>query len=261
MKLYFDHRTCEAVSVYITVNDEYLGRVRARKERVTSIELPLDVEKIKLSFSAVFDPSDELEKVEYNSFSFGYEKEKEIAHGGLVRMGWQYPYDLEIDMTKYQEDLVFYPANLYIADSEDILFYKGRRVSNCGGVEMKLLKRQQGFKVKDYRKEKMLTEGLFLLAGCAFLFFNLFQYFVMYLPDPEAFEVIQGTHRMLSIKSHLYVSHSTYYIMHIVGCSMIASGSLGYLYHLAHYDGMIREEKMKDTYIFTERDEVKESYQ
>lgn len=258
MKLYFDHRTYDAVSVYITVNDEYLGRVRARKERVTSVELPVHAEKVKLSFSEIFDPSDELEKVEYDSISFGYEKE--IVHGGLDRKGWQYPYDLEIDMTKYQEDLIFYPANLYIADSEDILFYKGRRVSDCGWVEMKLLKRQLDFKVKDYRKEKMLTAGLILVAACVFLFYHLVIYLTEYLPDPVAYEAFYGASRLIRI-GHGFTSIPTnvYFIMCICGEFVIGAGCLFWIIGLARYDGMIREEKMKDTYMFTERGEIKES--
>lgn len=260
MKLYFDHRTFDAVSVYITVNDEYFGRVRARKERVTSVELPVHAEKVTLSFSEIFDPSDELEKVEYDSISFGYEKEKEIVHGGLERMGWQYPYDLEIDMMKYQEDLVFYPANLYIADSEDVRFYKGCRVSDCGWVEMKLLKRQLDFKVKDYRKEKMLTAGLILVAACVFLFFHLAIYMTEYLPDPVAYEAVYGATRLIRIgKGYTSIPTNVYFIMRICVEFAIGAGCFSWIIGLARYDGMIREEKMKDTYMFTERGEIKES--
>lgn len=259
MKLYFDHRNYDAVSVYIHVNDEYLGRVRARKDRVTSVEIPAHAEYIKLSFSEIFDPSDELEQVEYENISFGYEKEKEPAHGGLEKMGWQYPYDLEIDMTKYHEDLVFYPANLHITDLEGLLFYKGRKVSDCGWVEMRLLKRVQDFKVKDYRKEKMLIAGLFLLAGFVFLFFNAYQFCTEYLPDPAGYEALHGPDRVLFYKSYIIVPHSVWYTVHVFVDMMIVLTSLGTLYHLAHYDGMIREDKMKDIYYFTESGEIRES--
>jgi len=258
MKLYFDHRTYDAVSVYITVNDQYLGRVRARKERVTSVELPPDAERIKLSFSEIFDPSDELEKVEYDNISFGYEREKETASGVLEKKGWQYPYDLEIDLTKYQGDMVFYPANLNVADSDDILFYKGRRVSDCGWVEMKLLKRKQEFKVKDYRKEKMLAAGLILLGASAFLLCNMYLYFV----NPAMAEKILGeSGGTLHIFGSVGIPVPTekWLVMSMIGGLVAMIGDLLWLRSLIKYDGMMREEKMKDTYLFTEHGEIKEA--
>ena len=60
MKLYFDQRQAEKINVFVYFDDDYYGKVVATKGDVTGIEVPINTQKVRLSFTDIFDGSDEL---------------------------------------------------------------------------------------------------------------------------------------------------------------------------------------------------------
>ena len=50
--------------MYIYIEDNYYGKISAQKNCVTGFEVPDFAKKIRLSFSTVFDPTEELESFE-----------------------------------------------------------------------------------------------------------------------------------------------------------------------------------------------------
>ena len=58
MKYYFDQRDSKNVNVFIYVDDEYYGKIYANEACVTSVELPDEAKRIRLSFSDAFTSID-----------------------------------------------------------------------------------------------------------------------------------------------------------------------------------------------------------
>lgn len=147
MKYYFDQRDSKNVNVFIYVDDEYYGKIYANEACVTSVELLDDQsgafleddsdesEVTETETEETKDP-DLLESVAYQDMHFGYEDFVKIPYDGMSNRRWQFPYDVEIDISAYSEDLTFYPAAFERREVDGGIYYQGRTVENCNLLEL-----------------------------------------------------------------------------------------------------------------------------
>lgn len=228
--MYFDHRNYESVHIYFYLDGEYYGTVYAHKNVITSVELPSNLKKVCLSFSTIYDPSNEIEKCEMDKLNIPFKCENKPIQSDAEKLSWQFPYNIEIDASEINNDLLFVPAEFEDRVLKGGHYYRAVDVKHGIFIKMKLIKRVKDFGMEEYRRKKLLIWGAIFVAGIIGLpiGFTLYQHEGM---DPW-----------------WYKTHGSTFVLSILA---IFLGRIMFMSYWK-YGGMYREKEMQKELIITD---------
>lgn len=182
MKLYFDNRNITSwVYVKLIADNEVLGVFKIYKNKVFSVEIPEQIDNLKLEFSGKrfcdYEKYDEL-LVEKNSEVMLSNAGDDLSLDSLrILPEWQYPYVSVIDLHGH-DDMILYPCDLPQNMLKGGLYYRAVSLKDGLPIEMKLERKDFDGRMKQTRRKELLWRvpiGILAAVLCSFAILRVFR--------------------------------------------------------------------------------------
>lgn len=170
MKVYFDNRGGTHSYVTVFCDDELFGRVAIDRDTIYMMEIPNDVNILKVSSVAVIYEFSELDKKKIDCLDINFNKEQ-IRQFGFINRKWQYPYDSIIYLNGCNRDIIIYQITFPQKELAYALGYRARFLLDGNQIETKYVKRKAKFYATENRWIQMLL--LFTAVVLSTIFFQM----------------------------------------------------------------------------------------
>ena len=182
MKLYFDNRNITSwVYVKLIADNEVMGVFKIYKNKVFSVEIPEQIDNLKLEFSGKrfcdYEKFDEL-LVEKNSGVMLPNVDDDLSLDSLrILPEWQYPYVSVISLHGHDEDMILHPCDLPQKNLKGGLYYRAVRFKDSLPIDMKLERKDFDVRMKQRRRTELMWRipaGILAAVFCSFAIFRVF---------------------------------------------------------------------------------------